>query len=55
MLHNTTRKSKAEKIADLRFQISDFSETGTDLVCHERGLNEIADWTLDDPICNLKS
>jgi len=25
MLHNTTRKSKAKKIADPRFQISDFA------------------------------
>jgi hypothetical protein len=50
MLHNTTRKSKAQKIADLRFK-----RNGADCFRREWGLNENADWTVHDPICNLKS
>jgi len=45
MLHNTTRKSKAEKIADLRFQISDFrfQPNRADRIWDDWGLNENAD------------
>jgi hypothetical protein len=57
MLHNTTRKSKAQKIADLRILISDLSGTGriAFAVTGDLMKMQIGPYTIQSAILNLKS